>query len=495
MRNKITKKLIFYFLIIVIVNSLISSGTFVLLGRKAYLAAYKDDLARRANNIAKEISANIEIFSFRDELPPPPQMRKGPGRNNPHRMRMAPRYLNWMEQVLDSKIWLIYKTDKIFQRGNLNIQLCYDDLSDNSKVVIDQAFEGKTVTTESFENIFEEGSLTAIAPLQDSDGNIYGAILIHENIALARSFINSALYILLISVLLGILIALIMVVFFAKKFINPINLIDEAAKVMIEGNYKVQTGIKQDDEIGDLANNIDELALRLEKGRLESENLDRLRDDFISNMSHELKTPVTVIKSSIEALVSGVIPEAETKDYHHLLYEEICVLERLVMDLMELNTVKNRNFPMNFHEEDLIAILRDAARSQRILAEEKEIEVLLEIKDSYHMMDCDYTRLRQMFITVINNGIKYSKPNEPVIIREFKDVEQVKVQVINKGKPIEPEERERIFESFYRVKNAQEKGFGLGLAIAKEIADRHEILLHTFSNIEDETIFEFVLKS
>ncbi|NLL37012.1 MAG: HAMP domain-containing histidine kinase [Fretibacterium sp.] len=493
--TKITKKLILYSLIVIIANSLIASGIFVVLSRKAYVNAYKEDLARRADNIAQGIAKNMDILVSREEAVLG-HRRKGAGRNRPNEMRMAPRFLNWMDQVLGGKLWLIYKTDKVFQRGNPDLQLSYEDLSEHEKVAIDQAFEGKTVTTESFDNIFEEGTLSAVAPLKDTDGAIYGAILLHENIALARGFIDSAFHILLISVLFGIFIALILVVFFVQKFIRPINRIDTVAKVMIGGDYRVKTHVVQDDEIGDLARNMDELAVRLEKSRQESENLDRMRNDFISNMSHELKTPVTIMKASLEGLVSGIIPVTEIGDYHRLLYEEISVLERLVMDLMELNAVKNRNFPMNFQEEDLISILKDAARSQRVLAGEKGIEMVLDIEDPYHMVDCDYTRMRQMFITVINNGVKYSEPGEPVIIREFKDegpVKKVKIQVINKGKAIKPEERDHLFESFYRARDTPEKGFGLGLAIAKEIADRHAIALHVLTGSEGETVFEFVI--
>ena len=492
MRNKITRKLILYFFIIVIANSLIASGIFMVLSRKAYVDVYKDDLARRADNIAQGIATNMDILTS-GEGEAAGRGRRGEGRSDPNQMRMSPKYLNWMDQVLDGKVWLIYKTDKVFQRGNLDIQLSYEDLSDHEKDAIDQAFEGRTITTESFDNIFEEGTVSAVAPWRDTDGAVYAAILIHETISLAKGFIDSAFYILLISVLSGMFIALIMVVFFVQKFVQPINPIDAAAKVMIDGDYQVKTDVIQDDEIGDLARNMDELASRLEKSRQEGENLDRMRNDFISNMSHELKTPVTVMKASLEGLVSGVIPEAEIEDYHHLLYEEISVLDKLVMDLMELNAVKNRNFPMKFQEEDLISILKDAARSHRILANERGLEMMLEIEDPYHMMDCEYTRMRQMFITVINNGIKYSDPGEPLIIREFKDGDKVKIQVINKGKAIDPEDRDHLFESFYRAKDAAEKGFGLGLTIAKEIADRHAIDLHVLSGSKGETIFEFVI--
>lgn len=513
MRNRITKKLILYFFIIVLANSLITGGIFLALGNKAYINGHKEDLSRRAENIAQGVSDSLALFDSQEEgaqedaffeqgkkgkgggqgLGQGQVQGQGQGGPGSGRARMPSRILNWMNELLDGNIWIIYKEDGVLQRGTSDLEMAYEDLSDQEQDVIDQAFEGQTVTTESFNNIFEGGTLSALTPLKDSEGRVYGVVLLHEKVSAAQGLKDSLFTILLFSILIGMAIALVLIFFFADKFIGPINRIDQVAKIMMEGDYQVQTGIAQNDEIGDLARNMDALALRLEESRLEGERLEQMRTGFISNMSHELKTPVTVMKSSLEGLVSGVIEADKISDYHKVLYDEICVLERLVMDLMDLNAVKNRAFPMNFQEEDLIAILRDAARSQRILAAEKGIEMLMEIEDAYHMTDCDYTRIRQMFITVINNAIKYADPGAPVTIREFQEGGCIKIQVINRGKPVAPEDRDRLFESFYRSKNTIQKGFGLGLAIAKEIADRHGMDLALADGFEDETVFEFVI--
>lgn len=511
MKNKITQRLVLYFFIVVLINSLITGGIFLALGNKAYIEGHKEDLSQRAETIAQGVSDSLALFESEGEEAKVffqqgqkgkgqgqgqglgQGQRQGEGGPGQGRARIPAPTLNWMSALLEGNIWIIYKEDGVLQRGTADLELAYEDLSDQEQAVIDQAFDGQTVTTESFENIFQGGTLSALAPLKDSDGTVYGAVLLHENVSAAQGLMNTAVTILLISVLIGMAIALVFIFFFAHKFIQPINRIDAVAKVMIGGDYRVKTQVAQDDEIGDLAKNMDELAIRLEEGRIERDKLDKMRNDFISNMSHELKTPVTVMKSSLEGLVSGIIPETEIDAYHHVLYEEISVLERLVMDLMELNAVRNRSFPMNFEEEDLISILRDAARSQRILAGEKDLEVVMDIQDPYYLMACDYTRIRQMFITVINNGIKYSDPGSPVIIRQFTEGDRVKIQVINKGKPIAPEERDRIFESFFRSKDTTQKGFGLGLAIAKEIADRHGIGLALLAGPDGETIFEFTI--
>ncbi len=494
MKNKVSQKLILYFMIIVIANSLITGGIFIYLGQKSYVESYKEDLARRAENISDGISNNMDIFGGYGGGSSNAFQGRGQGRQHQKDMHISPRYINWMNQVLDGKVWIIYKDDRVFQRSLLDINIPYEKLSESEKAIIDEAFAGKVITTESFENIFEEATISAVAPLKDSDNAVYGAILIHENISLTQNFLDSAYYVLWISIVLGVLIASALVLFFADRFIKPIGRIDAVAKEIIGGDYQIKTGVSQHDEIGDLARNIDELSSRLEKARIETDKLDKMRDDFIANISHELKTPVTVIKSSLEGLVSGVIKGNEVEGYHELLYEEISVLERLVSDLMELNAVKNVDFPMNFREEDMLAILKDAARSQRVLAGEKAIDLVLDLEDDYYMYECDYTRFRQMFITVINNAIKYSEMSGTVTIREFKDDDQIKVQVINKGKVIDQAEVENLFHSFYRVKDTDGKGFGLGLAIAKGIADRHNIVINVFSTEEQETVFEFAVQ-
>lgn len=475
-----------------LLNSILAGGIFIYLGQRNYVNSYKINLSERLENISKAISENSDLFLGNEDTT---SYMMGRGMNQGHMrgMHYSSRYIDWMNEVLDSNIWIINKDDNVFQRGNYRNVILYENLSLDEKLVIDRALMGETVTTESFSDIFGSDFISAAAPMTDNSGNIIGAILIHESISTMDNFMTSANYILSISAILGIALASILAVVFANKFIRPLKRLDKIAKDLIQGDYNVKTDIVQDDEIGDLAKNIDELSIRLEKSRIENENLDIMRNDFMSNISHELKTPVTVMKGSLEALVEGVIKDDEISDYHNILYKEVGVLERLVGELMELNSIKNLNFPMNFSQEDLVSILEDASRSQRIIGEEKNVKLELDIKDSYLMINGDYTRLRQMFITVINNAIKFSYEGEKVSIREYQKNSHAIVQIINRGNLIEESEIENMFVSFYRIRGTEEKGFGLGLAIAKEIALRHNITINVKSDMVTGTIFEFVI--
>lgn len=489
MKSKITKKLFSYFFIIMLLNSLIVGGAFAFLGQRNYIKTYKTNLVERAENISRALTENSGLFSSENKSP----MNRSMGHGSMRGMHFSSAYIRWMNEVLDSNVWIINKDERVFQRGDSTNVIYYDNLTDEEKTVIDKAFDGKTITSESFKNVFDRGSVTVATPMKNENGNVVGAILIHEDITSMDDIIYTGSYILIISAILGIILASMLAIVFANRFISPLKKLDKVAKEMILGDYSVKSNVNQDDEIGELAKNIDELSQRLEKSRIENENLDNMRNDFMANISHELKTPVTVMKGSLEALVEGVIEEEEIPEYHNILYKEIGVLERLVGDLMELSALKNANFPMNFQEENLIGILNDAARSQRIIGQDRGIELVLDTQVPVVLLNGDYARLRQMFITVIDNAIKFSNKKEKVFIKAFEKDSEIVVQIINRGKIIEKREIENMFVSFYRIKETREKGFGLGLAIAKEIALRHNIKINVRSSDVEGTIFEFII--
>jgi signal transduction histidine kinase len=222
---------------------------------------------------------------------------------------------------------------------------------------------------------------------------------------------------------------------------------------------------------------------------MESNRLDALRQDFITNISHELRTPVTVIRGSLEALNDKVITDpVQVELYHKQMLGESIFLQRLVNDLLDLSRLQNTDFNIEMHELSLCEILSDVARSGQQIANQKNIEIKLE-KDS---IDCniigDYDRLRQMFMIIIDNAIKFSPENNTVKVT----LKGNKVSISNNGHGIKPEDLSYIFDRFYKVKSEDNKnGTGLGLAISKQIADRHNIKIEVESTIDQTTTFTF----
>lgn len=122
------------------------------------------------------------------------------------------------------------------------------------------------------------------------------------------------------------------------------------AERLAERDYSARTNIKQNDEIGELARTLDILAERLELADAESQKLEKLRREFIANISHELRTPVTVIRGSLEALRDGVVTEkADVEEFHEQMYKESLFLQRLINDLLDLSRLQNTDFPIENH--------------------------------------------------------------------------------------------------------------------------------------------------
>jgi signal transduction histidine kinase len=354
--------------------------------------------------------------------------------------------------------------------------------------MIDKALQGESVSLLKGIIVREDALILAATPLYDADGYITACLLLKENTTVPSVLRAEAQRLFLISIGIAALFVFVLAIFLTHRLLRPLRRIQLVTQELSAGNYNVRTEIFQRDELGDLAKDVDVLALRLEEAKKESAYLDRLRDDFISSMSHELKTPVTVIKSSTEALQQGLIAEETRQSYYDVLYQEISLLERLIQDLTDLNVLRNEKYPLQQEELNVFDVLRDAVRSQRLLAREKDITLEDKIAEETLYFQGDYARIRQMFVIVINNAIKYSVPGSQVRI-DFSGSDKV-LSIMNWGKELRPESLSRIFEPFYRDKNTKEKGVGLGLSIAKEIADRHGLKIDVSSGA-GETIFSF----
>jgi signal transduction histidine kinase len=298
--------------------------------------------------------------------------------------------------------------------------------------------------------------------------------------------------ILAVSVISALILSVLLSIFLAFTFANPLNKMRISALLLAEGDYTVRTGVRQKDEIGELAGAIDVLSERLLTAKRESDKLDKLRRDFVANISHELKTPVTVIRGSLEALCDEVVTEPrQVKSYHRQMLIETLFLQRLINDLLDLSKLQNADFKIDKQELNLCDILNDAIRSAGHLAQEKGIEIRHEFDTPSLTVTGDYGRLRQMFLIVLDNAVKFSPSGSEINVSLKKDV----VSIADHGSGIAEEDLPHIFDRFYKVKTEGNKsGSGLGLAIAKQIADRHNIRISAASRLGVGTEFRFHLK-
>lgn len=314
----------------------------------------------------------------------------------------------------------------------------------------------------------EQGETTAVVVLVDTFDMDQGSFLM-------------AIFVLFACLLFALLLSLFLSGIMAKRFMVPIQKIAVATAELADGNYQIKTQVHDKNEIGELAEKTDILAQKLDAANKESERMKQMQKDYIANISHELRTPVTVIRSSLEALNDGMIPEDKVKEYQRQMLMETISLQRLINDMLELSRLENEDFPIEKEELDLGFVLEDAVRSVRMLAQKKNIKVNYKSVEDEWSFEGDYGRLSQMLLTVLENAVKYSEADKEIWIETIKKRDACYISVKDEGCGIAEENLPFIFDKFYRSAGGQEEGTGLGVAIAKSIANRHDISIRIHS--------------
>lgn len=228
----------------------------------------------------------------------------------------------------------------------------------------------------------------------------------------------------------------------------------------------------------------------------EIKKLEQMRKDFVANVSHELKTPVTSIKGFTETLLDGAMNDKNALDsFLSIILKESDRLQSLIHDLLELSKIEQQGFQLNVLEFNLVSTLNEVITILKNKAEAKEISLEMEGDHEEVMIEGDVHRLKQVFINLIANAIAYTPSGGfvKVSLKEYDNKVQVKVK--DSGIGIEKEEIPRIFERFYRVDRARSRnsgGTGLGLAIVKHLIEAHHGTIRVKSEIGNGS--EFIIK-
>ena len=410
------------------------------------------------------------------------------------------RSMRMIEEIAMGEVWIVdAKTGNIVQgRNEKGRSFSYLKLPPNAEETIKKAISGETTTTENFNDYLNENSITVAVPIKNGQ-TIEGVVLLHSPVKYMSSALKSGIYTLIFSILVALILASISAVWLSISFTKPLNKIRDTTTELAKGNYEVTTQVNQNDEIGELAKSIDKLALQLDKSSKESERFEKMRQNFIANISHELRTPITVIRGSIEAICDGIIKDSkQLKDYNEQILSDSIHLQRLVNDLIDLTKLQNTDFSIDKSTINLFEIINDAVRSMKQISTKKGVKINFSaenaIKENSYLFVGDYQRIRQMIIIVLDNAIKFSNENQKVDILLKKENKKYELKICDSGRGIDPENIGEIFNRYHKSNTEENKnGMGLGLAIAKEIALRHNIEIFVKSVPNIKTVFTFLI--
>jgi signal transduction histidine kinase len=205
--------------------------------------------------------------------------------------------------------------------------------------------------------------------------------------------------------------------------------------------------------------------------------LSRLKSDFVANVSHELKTPLALIRLFAETLELGRVPTEEKKQqYHRIINKESRRLTQLINNILDFSRIEAGRKEYRLTRTDLAAVVRDVVDAYRFPIEQQGFELDLAVAEDLPEMETDPEALSQALINLLNNAIKYSPEEKRIAVSVRREEDRVLVSVADRGIGIPKAEQKRIFEKFYRVESSlvhTTKGSGLGLALVQHITEAH----------------------
>ncbi|MCI2109486.1 MAG: ATP-binding protein [Acidaminococcaceae bacterium] len=490
MKNKIFIKMFLAFAFALLVFSLVVGSGFGYLFRQHVISVKKQDMEQRAVKIAQALGESRDQWlvwqAKRKEAQVQGKNSNLPGPLAPAAVRpQGPMGLNFsavlrfLGSAAADDVWIVDNNQHLTSTGNMqgkHTSFMFKDLPPDAAKVVDKVMQGNVTTSEGFSTMLEVPTLTVGSPVRDKDGNILGAVLVHAPISGMEEAATQGNRILLMCGGIALLLSFIMAFGFSWWFTKPLRTMQLTAEEMTEGDYAARCNVRQNDEVGELGKALDTLGDKLLVASKESAQLDQLRKDFIANISHELRTPVTVIRGSLEALCDRVVTEPEqVSEYHEEMLKETLFLQRLINDLLDLSRLQNTNFKIEMTKVNLYDILQDVYHSGARLAQDKNINITFVTDNKLYPLMGDYGRIRQMFMVFVDNSIKFSPAGSRVEVT----MSGRTVKVTDHGCGVPDHELAHIFDRFYKTRNEKNKtGTGLGLSIAREIAERHHMEVH-----------------
>lgn len=276
--------------------------------------------------------------------------------------------------------------------------------------------------------------------------------------------------------------------YFSKKLTDPIrelaNLSDKMANLDFEAKYT--SGGKN--EIGELGANFNRMSSRLEstiselkkannsllKDIEQKEKMEEMRNEFLGNVSHELKTPIALIQGYAEGLKDGVNDDAESRDFYcDVIMDEAMKMNQMVKNLLTLNQLEFGDEDISFERFDLVALIRGVLQSMEILAQQDELKIIFRQESPVYVW-ADEFKTEQVVRNYVSNAFHHASGDKVIEVKIQKEGKKARTSVFNTGMPIPEEDLKHIWERFYKVDKAHTReygGNGIGLSIVKAIME------------------------
>ena len=399
-------------------------------------------------------------------------------------MEMLSTYLSAEIWVIDNQGHILFNSADA-QIGQNAAKSEYTSLPDFDST----SFSNHFYTIGRFYGMFDEDTLSVFSPIT-SGYRVRSYVLIHKPVSGIVRFSNEFLNIAFYTVGILALCALLLLLAFSYLNYRPLREITKVAQSYAKGNFEPRIHIHANDELGIIGNTMNYMA----------NELDTLEEDqrkFISNVSHDFRSPLTSIKGYIEAMLDGTIPVELQDKYLNIILFETERLTKLTQGILDLNQFgRHRGIMLDLADFDINRMIKTTILTFEGTCEKKGITFDLVLTGQELFVHADMTKIQQVLYNLIDNATKFSHQNSAIKIETSIKNEKVFISVKDSGIGIPADSIKKIWERFYKTdlsRGKDKKGTGLGLAIVKEIIQAHNEHINVISTEGVGTEFIFTL--
>ena len=359
--------------------------------------------------------------------------------------------------------------------------------------LMDKLSSGDTISENTdLGGIYSSKRMLCAAPVSNGESEVCGAVFVCASSIIMTELLSDISRAVIMSILWVMLAALVAVYIVTQRIIAPLKEISIAAHQFAKGQFDTRVTVRGSDEVAELATAFNQMAESLD-------NYETMRNTFISNVSHDLRTPITSISGFVDGILDGVIPPEKYSYYLEIVSSEAKRLSRLVASLLELSRIQagERKFtPVPF---DICEMARQIVISFEKNIEDKRLEVEFDCDSDNMTAVADRDAIYQILYNLCDNAVKFSREGGLFKISvKAKKSKKLVVSVYNEGQGISEADLPYVFERFYKSDKSRglnKTGVGLGLYISKTIIDSHDEKIWVESEQNNYCRFSFTLKT
>lgn len=409
-------------------------------------------------------------------------------------------------ETLDDSVEVFYTSSLVGATEVIYSSTVYDNNGNNvsfvtkgdyipGEFVLSILYSDYYMDVTDFNDMFDSDMFVTAVAFNDSSGDPAGIVFVVQPVSEGITpYFSYFIKIYLIVIIFALIIVYLSITIAASNITRYLRQISEASKQLADGNFGYRVNLKQTKkkvkEITELQNNFNQMASNLEA-------IEKSRSSFISNVSHDLKTPITTISGFIDGILDGTISEDKREYYLKIVSNETKRLSRLVVSMLNLSKIETGSYNLAFTKVDITKLITIIFINFEQKINEKELNIEgLERLDKC-MIDADYDLINQVFYNLIDNAVKFSDFGGTISIYYEIGDETVKVFLKNTGPGISKEDIPHVFDRFYksdRSRNMDNNSAGLGLSITKTIVNLHSGKIEVASETNNYTVFTLTLK-